>query len=174
MANFRETFQSELGKPPIQIAAAAATLVFAVAALFLGEVEYTASIVTWCLAAVSLIVFCASLWFKRVSAQREKEAELKRRANAERRVEKTMPQPDVMGEGTLKILRFFFYHENDLSLEDIKLAFKLDTNTAQNEVDDLQKRKFLRQTTIAGIGSDAACYKLTDAGRAYAMMNMFV
>ena len=173
MAVFYESFQKKLGKPAIQITAAAATLIFSVAAVFLDLVDQTACIAASCLAAASLITFCASLWCWRVSERREKAAELRRRAEAERRAEADKPQTDVMSEDTLKVLRFFFYHEHDLSLEDIKLGFKLDTNGAENQMDELQKRGFIRQTTIAGTGSDAACYALTSAGRAHAMKNMF-
>jgi hypothetical protein len=173
MGGYYESFQDKLGKPVIQIAAAAGTLLFAIAAVFLDLVALSACIVASCLAALSLVTLCASFWFGRISARRHREAELKRRDEAERRAEASKPKTDVMSEAALKVLRFFVYNEHDLSLEDIKMAFKLDTTGAQNEVDDLQKRGFLRQTTIAGIGSDAASYTLTPAGRAHAMKNMF-
>jgi hypothetical protein len=173
MAGFYESFQDKLGKPAIQITAAAGTLIFAMAAVFLDLIALSACITASCLAVLSLVTLCASIHFGRISARRKKDAEARRRAEAERRAEASKPKADVMSETALKVLRFFVYNEHDLSLEDIKLAFKLDTTGAQNEVDDLQKRGFLKQTTIAGIGSDAACYTLTSAGRDYAMKNMF-
>ncbi len=175
MSDFYGSFQKVLGKPAVQMALAAATLLLGGAAAFLDMVSHTAGIGTSCMAAVLLLALCASIWFRRALGRREKAGEAKRREEARARAEmdKKKLETDAMGEYTLKVLRFFFYHEYDLSIEDIKLGFKLDDNAAQVHLDELENQKFIRQTTISGIGSDAACYTLTEAGRAHAVKNMF-
>src|SRR5882724_3868070 len=87
MGGFYESFERALGKPAVQIVFATATLIFSVAAVFLDLVDRTACIAASCLAAASLITFCASLWCGRLSGRRKLADELKLRAEAQRRVE---------------------------------------------------------------------------------------
>ena len=78
------------------------------------------------------------------------------------------PKPDGLNGDMLKVLRYFFDHGRDLSIEDIARQFKFQPSVAEFHFGALMKRGFLTQTRIAFRGGSGS-FGLTHAGREYVM-----
>jgi wobble nucleotide-excising tRNase len=123
--------------------------------------------------AIALLEKKAALLTEQVAALEKEQAGL-RAENAGLRAQLTHlhQEGELLSQDTLKILKLFFDRASDVSVEEVIKTFHFKPGVADYHLDVLQKKKFIRETTIGiqiPFGARASKFGLTSLGRRYVL-----
>jgi hypothetical protein len=85
------------------------------------------------------------------------------------------PQTEEVSKETIQVLKLFFERAQDISAEDVSIAFKWKQSIGDYHIDVLLKKRFIRESSIkmhTAFGSSISKFGLTTLGRRYIIQYM--
>jgi hypothetical protein len=123
---------------------------------------------------IDLLEKKTALLAEQVTALDRENAELRGEVVQLRQQLQHLQPTDGLQKETIDVLKFFFDHGHELSIEEVVQRFRFQMSVAKYHFDILFKRKFLWQSRVGFetyTGSSPAMFELTGAGREFVMQN---